>query len=72
MTAQAPHDAFEDFKQVVDMSANVLAAWLKTEESKAVGSKASEVSESIGHRSGKKIIALLGKTQVEFTISDIS
>ena len=72
MTAQTPHSAFADFKQVVNMSANTLAAWLKTSESKAVGSKASEGSESIGHRSGKRIIALLGKTQAEFTSSDIA
>ena len=72
MTAQTPHSAFADFKQVVNMSAHVLAAWLKTDESKAVGFKASEGSESIGHRSGKKIIALLGKTQVEFTSDDIA
>ena len=72
MTAQTPHDAFKDFKQVVNMSANVLSVWLKTDESKAVGFKASEGSESIGHRSGKKIIALLGKTESEFTSSDIA
>ena len=53
MTAQTSHDAFKDFKQVVNMSANVLAAWLKTDESKAVGFKASEGGESIGDRSGK-------------------
>ena len=72
MTAQTHHSAFADFKQVVNMSAKALAAWLKTDESKAVGFKASEGSESIGHRSGKKIIALLGKTQAEFTSSDIA
>ena len=70
MTAQTPHDAFEDFMQVVNMSANVLAAWLKTDQSKAVGSKASEDSESIGHRSGMKIIGLLCKSQAEFTSRD--
>ena len=72
MTAQTPHSAFADFKQVVNMSANVLAAWLKTDESKAVGFKTSAGRESTGHRSGKKIIALLGKTQAEFTSSDIA
>ena len=72
MTAQTPHDAFADFKQVVNMSANALAAWLKTDESKAVGFRTSEGSESVGHRSGKKIIALLGKSQAEFTSSDIA
>ena len=72
MTTQTQHSAFAEFKQVVNMSANALAAWSKTDESKAVGFKTSEGSQSIGHRSGKKIIALLGKTQAEFTSSDIA
>ena len=72
MTAQTPHDAFADFKKVVNMSVSALAAWLKTDESKAVGSKTSESGESVGHRSGKKIIVLLGKTQAEFTSGDIA
>ena len=72
MTAQTLHDAFADFKQVVNMSASALAAWLKTDESKAVGFKTSESGESVGHRSGKKIIVLLGKTQAEFTSGDIA
>ena len=70
MIAQTPHDAFADFKQVVNMSANALAAWLKTDESKAVGFRTSEGSESVGQRSGKKIIALLCKSQAEFTSRD--
>ena len=70
MTAQAPHETFADFKQVVNMSASALAAWLKTDASKAVGFKTSESGESVGHRSGKKIIAMLGKSQAEFTSGD--
>ena len=72
MTAHPAHDVFANFKQVVNMPANALAAWLKTDESKAVGFKTSAGRESTGHRSGKKIIALLGKTQAEFTSSDIA
>ena len=72
MTAQTPHDAFADFKQVVNMSASALAAWLKTDESKAVGFKTSESGESVGHRSGKKIITLLSKPQAELTSGDIA
>ena len=53
------------------MSAKVLTAWLATEESEKVGFKASEGSESVGHQSGKKIVALLGKTETKFTSGDI-
>ena len=54
------------------MSSKALLAWLDTDDSKSVGSKASESSESVGHRSGKKIAALLGKSQAEFTSGDIA
>ena len=37
-----------------------------------MGFKTSESVESVGHRSGKKIIALLGKQQAEFTSGDIA
>ena len=56
----------------VNMSPKKLATWLGTEESKAVGFKTAESLESVGHRSGKKMVALLGKSQAEFTSGDIS
>ena len=54
------------------MSAKALAAWLTTEESKAVGFKTTDRSESVGHRSGKRIVAPLRKSQAEFTSGDIA
>ena len=60
------------FKETVNMSAQALTAWLLTEESKKVGFKASESSESVGHQSGKKIVALLGKNQADFTSADVA
>lgn len=49
------------------MSSEALTAWLETKESKAVGFKTTENVESVGHRSGRKIIALLAKPQSDFT-----
>ena len=72
MTTASPHAALVDFKKAVNMSAKSLAAWLEKAESKAVGFKTSESSESVGHRSGKKIIALLGKPESDFTSGDIA
>ena len=72
MSTDNPHAAVAAFKQAVNMSSKALLAWLDTAESKAVGSKATESSESVGHRSGKKIVSLLGKSQAEFTSGDIS
>ncbi|MBO0948949.1 DUF3140 domain-containing protein [Fibrella forsythiae] len=56
-----------EFNEVVNMSASSLEKWLETDESKAVGQKKEGNSESIGHESGKKIIAILAKKQAELT-----
>lgn len=62
----------DDFKKAVNMSPKTLAAWLETAESKAVGFKATESSESVGHDSGKKIVVLLGKPLEKFSEGDIA
>lgn len=72
MSTDAPIAVIQEFKKAVNMTARALAAWLMTDESKKVGFKTTESSESVGHRSGKKIITLLGKPQAEFTSADIA
>jgi CBS-domain-containing membrane protein len=47
--------AIDEFHSVVNMTPEELEAWLKTEDSKAVGQK-DEDEESTGHKSGKRII----------------
>lgn len=64
--------AADEFRKAVNMSARTLAAWLDTPEFKKVGFKTAEGCESVGHRSGKKIVILLGKTHEEFTNNDIA
>lgn len=49
-----------DFHQVVNLTPKELESWLDTEESKEVGQKDGD-DESIGHKSGKRIIELLQK-----------
>ena len=46
------------FRQLVNMSADELAAWLKTEESCKVGFKR-DGGESVGHASGRHILQIL-------------
>ena len=72
MSTDNAHAAVEEFKKAVSMSPKALVAWLETTESKAVGFKTSANGESVGHRSGKKIAALLEKSQAEFTSDDIA
>ena len=56
----------EEFKQAVNMTPKKIEAWLKTEESKEVGQKDGN-DESIGHKSGQKIIEILQKKQDKYT-----
>lgn len=61
-----------DFAQAVNMTARELKAWLATEESRAVGWKGSDGSarESVGHASGRRIVAILGKDKDDLTQDD--
>lgn len=56
-------DVRRDFHDVVNMTPKQLEKWLDTDESKRVGQKSGSGSESIGHRSGRRIIALLNTAQ---------
>jgi len=56
-----------DFKEAVNMTAQQISDWLDTEESKRVGWKGGDASESVGHRSGKSIVKILGKKSQDFT-----
>ena len=51
------------FKRVVNMSAAELTKWLATDESRRVGWKGADGSrgESVGHASGRRIVAILAK-----------
>ena len=60
------------FKQAVNMSPKKLAAWLETPESKEVGFKSTEGGESVGHGSGRRILDMLGQSQVEFSSEDLA
>jgi len=71
MIAQEDKEIAREFKKAVNMSASQLEKWLVTEESKAVGYKGSSGGESVGHRSGRRIIKLLGKKQDELTEGDL-
>ena len=47
------------FQEVVNLSDLELEAWLRTDESRAVGFKPSGSGESVGHASGRRIVRLL-------------
>ncbi len=53
------------------MTPKEIESWLKTEESKEVGQK-DDKEESIGHKSGQKIIEILQKKQDKYNDDDIA
>lgn len=60
----------DEFDSVINMSALQLEKWLKTEESRSVGQKKDGDNESIGHKSGEHIIAILHKNVNDLSDDD--
>jgi DNA topoisomerase VI subunit B len=69
--SQDVKSVIDEFHSSVNMTAKELESWLKTEESQSVGQK-KEDDESIGHKSGKRIIELLHKKKDDYTDDDLS
>lgn len=59
-----------DFDSAVNMSASQIEKWLETEESKSVGQTKEGSDESIGHKSGHRIIDILNKKDSDLSDSD--
>lgn len=59
----------DEFHNVVNMSLKELESWLNTDESQSVGQK-DEDNEAIGHKSGRRIVELLNKS--DYTDDDLS
>ena len=67
------HDAIRrDFGDAVNMTAGELEEWLGTEESRSVGQKSDGSSESTGHESGRRIVALLRTKKDDLTDEDVA
>jgi hypothetical protein len=59
-----------EFRDAVNMTPKQLENWLGTDESKDVGQKSGGDSESVGHRSGRRIIELLNTKKDDLTDGD--
>ena len=59
-----------DFAAAVNMTAAEIDRWLKTEESRKVGFRRAGASESIGHASGRRIVAILERPATELSDED--
>ena len=69
----ADHAAsIREFKAAVNMTPAALEQWLATDESRAVGIVHGQGTESVGHRSGRRIVELLRKPASELSDGDIA
>lgn len=69
MAADKIDDVWDEWQDAVNMTANELDGWLSSEDSQAVGQREND-DESTGHKSGKRIAALLRKQKGELTDDD--
>ncbi|MEJ2880477.1 DUF3140 domain-containing protein [Pedobacter sp. GR22-6] len=69
MEKEEMQEIYTEFKHTVNMSASALERWLKTEASKSVGWDSGD-GESIGHKSGERIIQILHKKKTDLTSAD--
>lgn len=67
---QEKKEVYSEFNEVVNMTASALEKWLDTDESKKVGQKDDDDTESVGHQSGKKIIRILNAKKADLTDND--
>ena len=61
-----------DFSGAVNMAAEEIESWLKSDNSRAVGWKGvdGDCPESVGHASGRRIVQILRKRRDEITADD--
>jgi hypothetical protein len=69
MEKDKQEEVYKEFKEVVNMTPAALEKWLNTDESQSVGWDSGD-GESVGHKSGERIIELLGKKKSELNESD--
>ena len=61
-------DVWDDWRDAVNMSPSRLEKWLDTDESKSVGRGS---GESVGHASGRRIVALLRTNKSDLGDDDV-
>jgi hypothetical protein len=72
LSAEERKRLLDDFDKAVNLTASELRRWLATEASNSVGHVREGEQESVGHRSGRRIVALLGKKRSDYTDDDLA
>ena len=68
-TEENRQETYAQFHKLVNMTPAEIAHWLETDESKSTGQDSGD-GESIGHKSGKKIIDIRHKKKADLTDAD--
>ena len=71
MSATSPDEVRSEFSERVNMTPKELEDWLETDESQAVGQK-DGAGESVGHESGRRIVAILRKKKADVDDDDLA
>lgn len=69
-STESKDEIYQEFYNLVNMQSQELQDWLETEESKAVGAKPAGDGESVGHRSGRRIVEIKRTNKDELSTSD--
>ncbi len=72
MAEDGRRETVEEFGDAVNMTGSELEKWLETDESKGVGQKGDGGGESTGHRSGRRIVTLLGTKRDDLSDDDLA
>ena len=70
MSSEQPADAWDDWREAVNMSRRQLQDWLETDESKSVGQEDGG-GEATGHKSGRRIVEILGTNKNDLSDDDV-
>lgn len=69
-------EIWDDWQEAVNMPAGELEKWLDTDESQSVGQSSGKSSggssESVGHKSGKRIVKILRAKKADLTQDDVA
>ncbi|WP_046759013.1 DUF3140 domain-containing protein [Kordia jejudonensis] len=69
MTKEEKQEIYDDFYDNVNMQPAEIEDWLETDKSKSVGQDSGD-GESIGHKSGRKIIKIKRTNKADLTASN--
>lgn len=75
MEADEKRETIAAFREAVNMTPAAIAKFLETEDSKRVGWKGPDgkgEGESVGHKSGRRIVEIKGKKQADLTDDDLA